>query len=85
MAYREHERGAVDPHHEPPIGRDLGTRPRAELDRDTIPLCHPHHMERHDKGDRAFWARYDRVDWRAVREHMRRGIAPWSEFVHVPA
>lgn len=84
MAYGERERGPVEPHHEPPIGRDHGTRPRAELDLDTIPLCHPHHMERHDLGERRFWSRYGRVDWHAVREHMRRGLAPWCEIVWIP-
>lgn len=72
----------TEPHHEPPIGRDHGTKDRAELDRDTVPLCTACHVERHASGELTFWARVG-LSWVYVRDRMRDG-AHWSELEALP-
>jgi len=52
-----------DPHHDP--ARSLGG-----LDRDTLPLCRPHHDERHRIGRPAFEKKHG-VDMLAEAERMR--------------
>jgi hypothetical protein len=77
------QRWPTEPHHEPPIGRNKGERDRAELDRDTVPLCTECHTIRHAMPVVEFWHEA-RVDYEIVRARMREG-AVWDLFEHVPA
>lgn len=76
----EHAERVSDPHHEPHRGL------RGEsLDRDTIPLCRPHHTDgvgkcvrhrvRSDKRDAAAFYSLLPFDWQAARDEMRRRVA----------
>ncbi len=62
-------RGPSDPHHEPPRGRR-----RDSGDENTVPLCRPHHDERHAIGAEAFEARHN-VDLLAERQRVRTLLA----------
>lgn len=44
----------VHPHHEGSHGMGIKTS-----DRNTLPLCHTHHQERHDRGKVTFWGSID--------------------------
>lgn len=54
-----------EPHHEPSRGAG-GT------DRDTVPLCHAHHMERHRVGPE-FWGRYG-LDVEKIKARLRAKV-----------
>jgi len=45
-----------DPHHEP-LGK--GGLAIKCPDSQCLPLCHPHHVERHNKGRETFWRGYN--------------------------
>ncbi len=82
MALGKRQAWPTESHHEPPISRDHATKDRAELDRDTVPLCTQHHTERHAQGSDTFWARVG-LSWLYVRDRMRQG-AVWDELEALP-
>lgn len=63
----EKQIGESVPHHDP-------TRAAGGTDRDTMPMCTPHHAQVHVQGRTTFWARVG-INPRTVIESMRRRVA----------